>query len=403
MKYYLSTIYPLLPFLDETDIHYAFNAVLARNVRTYPMQHWIVLMILAICAASRTRHLGDEQNRLGRSYVATATTTFAEHVLKPGAVTSVQALLLLTQYATYDPEAYDEWQLVGASARMAIDLGLHQDASKARAKLDLRRRVYHSVYALDRLSSITHRRAFAFTDDATRVALPKVAPFVEHNHKGWLRDNRVIHDHVQLRRLQSRAYHDLYLGGLSTPSEVESQLWSMHKRMNPFRSAIVSHVRNPVSTYLEGETTLFGIVILSQSPHVPQPSAQAQAVLREHCMEHADLVTQRLAEPDMIPFTIYDAINVYFVLQHLVDVLGHDLEGTQAGGSEPGKIRSDETSAPQYPQLSADHSAAKSRLCLSQLMRCLSALASQFGRERWVAEIDVQLPAIYARLASMAT
>lgn len=53
-----------------------------------------------------------------------------------------------------DPHHLDSWYLVGAAARMMVDLGLHQDPPRSvkmkDAQLDLRRRIFHSVYSVDR-------------------------------------------------------------------------------------------------------------------------------------------------------------------------------------------------------------------------------------------------------------
>lgn len=63
-------------------------------------------------------------------------------------------MLLLVQFAIQDPHHLDSWYLVGAAARITVDLGLHQDPPKSAkmkdSQLDLRRRIFHSVYAFDR-------------------------------------------------------------------------------------------------------------------------------------------------------------------------------------------------------------------------------------------------------------
>lgn len=63
-------------------------------------------------------------------------------------------MLLLVQYSTLDLQHFDSWYLAGAAARMTVDLGLHQDPPKSvkmkESQLDLRRRIFYSVYSLDR-------------------------------------------------------------------------------------------------------------------------------------------------------------------------------------------------------------------------------------------------------------
>ena len=72
------------------------------------------------------------------------------------------ALVLFTIYAAMDPHHFDSWTLIGAASRAMIDLGIHQDPSRnvvvSKGKLEIRRRVYWCVYAIDRyvnVSSVT--------------------------------------------------------------------------------------------------------------------------------------------------------------------------------------------------------------------------------------------------------
>ncbi|MCJ1312870.1 hypothetical protein MMC25_006546, partial [Agyrium rufum] len=55
----------------------------------------------------------------------------AELVLTPGSSASLQALLLLTVYALFDPRYLSPWYLVGVTSRAMADLGLHQDPTKS--------------------------------------------------------------------------------------------------------------------------------------------------------------------------------------------------------------------------------------------------------------------------------
>jgi hypothetical protein len=63
-------------------------------------------------------------------------------------------MLLLAQYSFVDPARFRSWYLVGMAAKVAVDLGLHQDPPTEvltnHDRLDMRRRVFHCIYCLDR-------------------------------------------------------------------------------------------------------------------------------------------------------------------------------------------------------------------------------------------------------------
>ena len=117
------------------------------------LDHWNVRLVLAIASAMKSNQRGDALYSDAVGHLCAALEV-SEQVLHPGSVWSIQALLLLVIYAMMDPAHFDSWTLIGAASRMMIDLGMHQDPSKSvhmpKPKLEVRRRVFWCVYALDR-------------------------------------------------------------------------------------------------------------------------------------------------------------------------------------------------------------------------------------------------------------
>lgn len=149
---YLDKVQILYPFLTETGI-FAFLAELQGTQDASPMAHWVVRMVIAISLASSSRLRGDQHYLDAVGHAAEAL-PFVEAVIQPGSVQCIQSLLLLVIYATLDPHHFNSWFLVGMASRVMVDLGLHQDLPPntqiSTAQVDLRRRVYYGVYALDR-------------------------------------------------------------------------------------------------------------------------------------------------------------------------------------------------------------------------------------------------------------
>ena len=157
VQHYLENIFVLYPFLDEMKLFGSLDALYQDGGRyASPMDHWTVRLVLAIAFMSLSGRQGDTDYQSGVRYAALALKR-AEMVVQPGSVQGIQSILLLAQYAMLDSVHFNSWYLIGAAARAMVDLGLHQDPQNdtlTRDKeLNLRRRVYHSIYTLDRFET----------------------------------------------------------------------------------------------------------------------------------------------------------------------------------------------------------------------------------------------------------
>lgn len=154
LQYYFDNVFVQLPFFIETSFWTSVDAVYQSEGRfAKPFDHWMVRMVLAVASASVSYQNKDKSHQRALVLVAEAL-AYAEDVLRPGSIPCIQGILLLAQYALVDPGRFRSWHLVGMAVRVAIDLGLHQDPpvevlSNA-DRLDLRRRVFHCLYSLDR-------------------------------------------------------------------------------------------------------------------------------------------------------------------------------------------------------------------------------------------------------------
>ena len=153
-QHYFDCIFPQLPFFIETSFWTSVDAVYQDDGRfAKAFDHWIVRMVLAISSSSLPPRRSNSSPLHAMSWVSAAL-YHIEDVLRPGTITSIQAILLLAQYSLVDPEHFRVWYLVGLAAKAMVDLGLHQDPPVELYlnddRLNLRRRVFHCLYALDR-------------------------------------------------------------------------------------------------------------------------------------------------------------------------------------------------------------------------------------------------------------
>ncbi|KAK8181515.1 fungal-specific transcription factor domain-containing protein, partial [Phyllosticta paracitricarpa] len=339
IQHYLDTIHVTLPFFEETTFYRSVDAVFNADQRkATSWDHWTLRMVLAISSISFSEQRGDIHYTDALGHV-NAALEHSEHVLRPGSVASIQALLLLTQYAMLDPHHFDSWTLIGAASRTMVDLGMHQDPSKSaavpKAKLELRRRVFHCLYAMDRETSLVQTRAFSFSDDSANVAFPFQNGSPKHSEENqWIPSFDSALDLFRLRQLQSDWYTTLFQSGREAWQDPNPEIWRIYNSMSSWFSKASCNASPAVRDSFELELLYSYVYILSQSPKCPRVSQYAQHLIFEHCVSYASKLLAILSEEsskDRSPITFYDAMRVYITGRHFVDVLSNNQDAILFG------------------------------------------------------------------------
>lgn len=153
IQYYMANIYALFPLFSETVLLTALDEMYQPDRHVSSANKWLVYVVLAIGSMAQSRSNQDDMYKNGVDFVSHAL-QYADRALQPGYVTQIQSLALFTQYAMLDPAHFDSWHLIGFTCRAVVDLGFHQDppsqSQADRAGLDMRRKTFYCVYALDR-------------------------------------------------------------------------------------------------------------------------------------------------------------------------------------------------------------------------------------------------------------
>lgn len=164
IQHYIDNIHVLYPFLSEVKLFVSLDA-LYQNAGHHAdaNDHWTVRLVLAVAFASLSRRKGDGQYQDAMIH-ATAALEWIELVLQPGSIVGIQAILLLVLYAMLDPHHFNSWYLIGVASRAMVDLGIHQDSAEILlvkdSEADMRRRIFRSIYSLDRLEFLRERPPF---------------------------------------------------------------------------------------------------------------------------------------------------------------------------------------------------------------------------------------------------
>jgi len=405
LQYYFDQHFLLIPIFDKASFYASVDNVYRGDPsQVEPIDYWMLRMVLAISSATLSERTGDQQYIEAIGHVCAAL-EHAEAVLHPGSITSVQALVLLMEYAMLDPHHFDSWSLIGVASRAMIDLGLHQDppkgATMTKHKLEMRRRVFWCVYCFDRSTSLVQTRAFSFSDLSAKVKVPYARPSASQPHTPQPQESNAIPflDNYQyalalisLRRIQSTWYSDLFQSGRSRWDDPEPYIWNACDEMRTWFENIAATAPPRVLAFFEIDLLYSYVYVLSPSPRVPVVSPFAQTLIFEHCIRFADIMLQRVSDPShSAPTTFYDAMRVYMTGRQFLDVLQQNTEGLLNGVAPPKpKIEKGQRPAPPLPQIhlpfgeSVQHfNTARSIACIRKISDCLSRFGVKWGYMSW--------------------
>ncbi|KAF2738891.1 hypothetical protein EJ04DRAFT_419445, partial [Polyplosphaeria fusca] len=335
IQHYLDNIFTLLPVFDEASLYGCVDAVYHPDDAATSLDLWTVRMVLAIASLSQSEQRGDTLYSDAVGHV-NAALEHAEDVLHPGFISSIQALLLLVEYAMMDPHHFDSWTLIGAASRAMVDLGIHQDpprrSSIARTKLEIRRRVYWCIYALDRSTSLVQTRAYSFSDDSAHVSLPFHSSPTSPKHASsqvFLQSFDAALSYFKIREIQSEWYMDLFQSGRDPWPDPYPYVWKRYAKMTEWFQDLPAGILPSTRSLFELELMYSYVYMLSPSPCIPYIYEYAQRLIFEHCIGYATNLIAIISKPSNTlkpPITFYDAMRAYMTGRQFVDVLSRNMD-----------------------------------------------------------------------------
>lgn len=395
VQHYMNTIYSLFPSFSETGLLTALDDLYQQDDRVIKDSDcWMVYMVLAIGSTTQSRQKGDEHYVKGLEFASRAM-SFADGALAPGYVTQIQSLLLLTQYAMLDPAHFDSWHLIGFTARAIVDLGFHQDPPTSsvsdKAALDMRRKIFYCVYALDRAISMVHARTFSFTDDAVNVAFPHASGFGGRkvSNPGPIAGPQSADPALllfQLRRAQSHWYQELYQSGSTPLQDPISYIWNMCLDMREWAESLPPTLAPGIRQLFEQELRYSYVYCIAPSARAPQITDYNRILIFEHSMAYLDTIHE-IAHGSQNPgfYTYHDVLRIYFMANQFLAVLRDAEDMLLSGVPVPIPIpRPGAAPAPPLPRrLQAQGLGGEDNLDRS--LRCLDRVSQTLGTygDRW--------------------
>lgn len=347
VQYSLKEIFSLYPVLSETAVFGSLEAVYQRREYADPWDRWVIRMIFANSLISQSRSKGDPQYCEAVRHASSAMEVI-EAVLHPGSVAGIRAVLLLVLYSMKDPSHFRSWYLIGVASRVTIDLGLHQEPSDdlrmKESQLQLRRRIFYCVYALDRYKlygrfrgrsllmsrrtiSISLHRGFSFTDDEGNVELPTLptspssyfAMSTTPDQSSTQVSVDTARELLKLRRMQSIWYHALSQSNREALREPWQYRCNALVEMQNWASALPESVPKPMKLMFRSEMLYSSILLIWPPTATVSVCPYGQALIFDYAVKHA--ITQTISENLRSITSQCDLLRAMFVGQRLLDVI----------------------------------------------------------------------------------
>ncbi|TKA80156.1 hypothetical protein B0A49_00762 [Cryomyces minteri] len=139
-------------------------------------------------------------------------------------------------------------------------------------------------------------------------------------------------------------------------------------------------------SFFELELLYSFIYVLSPNSRVPVIHPHAQTLMFEYCIDYASKMQSLLSDPNYTaPLTFHDAMRVYMVGRHLLDVLNQEQERILSGIiPPPPAVPSDSPGPPPLPLMQQHASnTARSVTCIKQITDILGRFGERWGYHLW--------------------
>lgn len=169
VNFYFAHSHTLYPMLDRSEVMDTLEKIHQnpQNLATQtPLRAFRIWMVLAIGSTAYSSVTLTEESESMLFY--NKALQYSEQALGGDEMSTLEAIMLQVSYSFFNQLGPNTWFLVGTAARLALGMGLHAASSYRKFPLNVqqrRKRIFFSIYMMDRVVSITLGRPFALHDD----------------------------------------------------------------------------------------------------------------------------------------------------------------------------------------------------------------------------------------------
>ncbi|KAI5239928.1 cytochrome P450 [Aureobasidium subglaciale] len=173
-KFYFDHSHTLYPIVHQQEVMSDIYSILEDPeyyIMLSPASMFRIWMVLAVGSTTHSSITLAEEY-VSRMYYEKAMTYF-DASMDHGDIVALEALMLQVSFSFFNQLGPNTWFLVGTAARLALGMGLHCDSTfqgLSEAQTVRRKRLFFSIYMMDRLVSITLGRPFAIHEDDVDIS-----------------------------------------------------------------------------------------------------------------------------------------------------------------------------------------------------------------------------------------
>ena len=261
--------------LERSEFEHHLDHFFGPDRHHNPASIVVVNMVFAISVHFAGRIRGDvTASNMADSYHEQAL-TFLGDLLRHKTIDSLQAILLILLFSIVNPQKPIVWHLLGSALRLASELGIHTETICQQPALeafedtsDLPRRLFWSLYSMDRAVGNTLGRPTALQDRFITANLPLTG----NSYQASENSVEISRHCFRIRQLQSEVADYLYQRISPAPPDY---LANVQQRLDVWRSDIPVSICTPHTLdWFEHSYHNLTMFIHRPSPANPQPSTQ---------------------------------------------------------------------------------------------------------------------------------
>ncbi|KAK1997314.1 fungal-specific transcription factor domain-containing protein [Colletotrichum falcatum] len=211
---YFRNVNRAYPFVNRTKVLRDLESLGESSKRRRDADSTLLYLIMAIGCTTLQRAGQIPNDTASKFDVAYA--DIIQECLAREDLESIQILVLVALYSLFDPKGISTWSIAGIVSRQAMLLGLSRRSSEDKRlsamDIELRHRLFWSIYVLDRMMAISLGLPAALIDENVDVPLPglTIEEFASPDRQHFasiLQTNRHV---IQLRQLEDRILKQIH-------------------------------------------------------------------------------------------------------------------------------------------------------------------------------------------------
>ncbi|CUM65339.1 uncharacterized protein PRCAT00002974001 [Priceomyces carsonii] len=193
------------PIIDKSEFTRKLKEISMNDLDAFEDQFELYMVMAIGCTSLERAGLISRDKKIAEYFASKALNVISNN-LSGNDIKNVKYLLLLGLYSYFDPSEFTSWEISGKLTRLSVSLGLNKELlslskSKISAQeIEMRRRLFWSVYIMDKVISVSLGRPVGINDEDINIPLPAVLGN-EPDENEDIEINKLI---IEIRRIEGR-------------------------------------------------------------------------------------------------------------------------------------------------------------------------------------------------------